>query len=174
MTPCGSFVLKHTSSVILLLWIVHVGVFGETLFGQMYRLDCEDRVLPFAVYSMVLGCLSAGFFVIFRAFAGHFSCQPPVRSLQALITYFFHCGFALLTLVTTGLCYAEIQRSSCNGYDPSPAPFVCVSLINVLNGFISIEQTPCCRATSLWSERDDSLQIIVESPLTYGATSHTD
>lgn len=138
---------------IAILWISYLGTLGAELFAHLYNDECEAPAFPIVIAAFLLGCASFFAFVVFRAFAGSFSCRftenERLVSLQSRVSHFAHVVLSLICLITTSLSLARLEQFSCGAlipdeFVPSAYPVVAVALINALNAPMTLEQ---------WSKR---------------------
>jgi len=132
------------AAFVLILWACYVGVFGASLFEEIYKSNCIALTLPLAVYAYILGCGALVLFIVARVFHNGIKCTKKTNAptTNSKLCYVAHSMICFLCGVTTALAFANLRAASgsCDTYEPPVSILVIVFMLNTLNGLLSSEQ----------------------------------
>lgn len=128
---------------VLISWASFVGVFGASLFEDIYKSNCIDLTLPLSVYAFLLGCAGLALFIISRVLYGgiRFTKKTLAPTTSSKLWYVAQSMVCFLCGVTTALAFANLRAANgtCDSYEPPVAILILVFVINTLNGLLSSE-----------------------------------
>lgn len=156
-------ILKFFTVLIFLLWLVYLYTLGEALFTDIYKRPCAQVTMPIVVYAFMTGCLSFVAFVVFRVYAGvSLRGELPKPTENSRVTYVAHAMVAFICVMATWLSFTNLKTTQCQSFEPPVLPAFVVTIINVVNGFLSNEQFSATQS-SIFTTLPDNLDVQIES-----------